>query len=281
MNYHIEKYKHFGDCICISNGNIDLRVPICFGIRIIYCALKGRDNIFYEQPKDADYLCAKSGWRLYGGHRIWLAPESDDTYYPDNNEIDFTIKKDTLRIDQQIDKFQNIKKSIEISFSPVDPDQVILRSIVKNMSNEDMTFGIWTISAMDSYAKLSIPFIGSNGGFSSNRNISLWGGTSLCDKRLEFNRNSINVNHEPNDDYFKIGLWCNKGEAKCISNNQVFEKHFDIFQDNKYPDNNVNMEVFQCSHMMEFELLGPLVKLKSGEEAEFSEIWSVYSSYDD
>ena len=57
--------------------------------------------------------------------------------------------------------------------------------------------------------------------FSPNRNISLWGGTALCDKRLEFNLNSINVNHEPNDDYFKIGLWCNKGEAKCISNNQV------------------------------------------------------------
>ena len=58
-------------------------VPLSYGIRIGHFALCGGENVFYEQPKDMTELTTPEGWRLRGGHRFWVAPESEKTYCPD------------------------------------------------------------------------------------------------------------------------------------------------------------------------------------------------------
>jgi hypothetical protein len=275
MDKHFEEYLHYGQCLCVTNGTVELKIPLQFGIRIIYCALAGRENIFYEQPFDEKDLCTPRGWRIYGGHRIWVAPESDATCCPDEKPVTYSFAGDRLRVEQEIDKQLNVQKSLEVSFDADDPYGVKLRHTVKNMGEVPLKCSVWTVSAMAYRSVVSVPFAGKRGGFTPQRFISLWGDTDLCDPRLNLETDRVVFRHAADEKYFKIGLWCRAGMARCVSHGQLLEKRFDVLDGLSYPDGGVNVEVFQCRHMMEFEVLGPLTELDSGEEASHTEYWRI------
>jgi hypothetical protein len=274
MDLRIETYRHFGRCLCITNHTVELKIPLQYGIRIISFALKGRENIFYEQPSGEKELSTPEGWRIYGGHRIWVAPESNKTYYPDNQPIAYSLNDDVLCVEQPVDEYLNIIKTLEVKFDK-DPACVWLRHKIKNVSKSYKKLGIWTISAMAYGAVLSVPFAGVQGGYSPQRFMSLWGNTDICDPRLCYEADKVVFRHDDYSKYFKMGLWCQSGEAHCISRGQVLEKRFDVFANQLYPDNHVNVEVFQCKQMMEFEVLSPLVELAPNEEVTHLERWRI------
>lgn len=275
MDKYLDTYRYYGRCICITNGTVELKIPLQLGIRIIYCALKGRNNIFYEQPIDEMELSTPEGWRIYGGHRIWVAPESDKTYYPDNAPVIYSTIGDVLRVEQRTDEYLNVQKFLEVNFEPDDPSCVLLRHTIKNVGSSTIRLGIWTVSAMAYGTVLSVPFAAAPGGYSPQRFISLWGNTDICDPRLCLENDKLEIRHAADSRYFKLGLWCKSGVARSISHGQVLEKRFDVFADRCYPDNNVNIEVYQCRHMLEFEVLGPLLELAPNEEASHVERWRI------
>jgi hypothetical protein len=231
--------------------------------------------MFYEQPSDENELCTPKGWRIYGGHRIWVAPESDETYYPDNMPVVHSLIGDVLRVEQGMDEYLNVQKFLDVSFDADDLACVWLRHTIRNVGSSTIKLGIWTVSAMAYGTVLSVPFAGAQGGFTPQRFISLWGNTDICDPRLCWETDRLVFRHTADSRYFKIGLWCQAGAARSISHGQALEKHFDVFADRTYPDNNVNIEVFQCRHMMEFEVLGPLMELAPNEEASHLERWRI------
>jgi hypothetical protein len=275
MENHLEDYNDFGRCLHISNGIVELKIPLQFGIRIIYCALKGRENIFYEQPTDEKDLRSQNGWRIYGGHRIWAAPECDETYFPDNQPVSYSFSETGLSVVQPPDEYLHVQKSLEIHFDTEDMACVWLRHTIRNVGSSVTKLGIWTVSAMAYGSVLSIPFVGKRGGCVPQRFISLWGDTDIRDPRVLWETDRLVFRHAADDRYFKMGLWCQEGVARCAVKGQMLEKHFDTCPNLAYPDNNVNIEVFQCRHMMEFEVLGPFVELAPGEEAVHLERWRI------
>ena len=111
------KYKHFGECIFLSNGELEIVIPLEFGLRVLKFSLRGKDNIFYEQPSnDKQFINPSTSWRLYGGHRLWIAPESDKSYYGDNDPISYEIVNNGVNLFQALDPMLNIKKSMKIQF---------------------------------------------------------------------------------------------------------------------------------------------------------------------
>ena len=44
----VEEYKNYGRVLRIDDGALDVRVTLDLGPRVIYCALKGKNNIFFE-----------------------------------------------------------------------------------------------------------------------------------------------------------------------------------------------------------------------------------------
>ena len=109
INHHVH-----GECIYIDNGKVEIGVPLGFGIRIAHFSFVGEDNVFYVQPKESTAFMTEDGWRLRGGHRLWLAPESERDYYADNSPIEYGISGDTLRLTQKNDPLLRVIKSIDI-----------------------------------------------------------------------------------------------------------------------------------------------------------------------
>ena len=72
------------DCVRLANDEVELVVATGFGPRIVAYSLMGGRNVLGLHPH-ARIESALGEYRIYGGHRLWIAPEDPaKTYAPDN-----------------------------------------------------------------------------------------------------------------------------------------------------------------------------------------------------
>ena len=274
LEQNISSYEHFGKCVFLTNGTIELAASLEFGPRVLRFALKDEPNVLYEQPGDAAYLCTEAGWRVYGGLRLAMAPESEKSYFPDNAPVEYELLSDGLLLTQVNDGYLNISKRIRIQFTD-EPDSVFFYFEILNNGVEPIFGSPWAITAVKPGGVLHIPFFSNTMNTFPNRFISLWGNTSLADERLKFSDTELTISYLPLERYFKMGINCPKGFAQYDICGQSFTKHFEYNENARYPDNNVNLEVYCCKHMIEIESLGPLCEILPCEAMRHEEKWTL------
>ena len=277
MNVQTHVYKHFGKCLWIDNGVWELGVTLEFGPRIIYFALADGENIFYEQPQDADYLCTPEGWRVFGGTRLWLAPESEHQLYnPDLAPVSYEWNENAVVVAQAEDAVLGAAKQITIAETD-DSNSVLVGYQIQNTGERPLVGAPWAVSAMRAGGVLTVPFHVERGELTARpgRFLSLWNTTSLADVRLNFTNDTMIIAQKPVDAYFKLGLFCATGEAQYRIGERVFAKTFPVLPGSVYPDGGVNLAVYCCAHMLEFETLAPLEEIFPGGIAEHTERWTI------
>ena len=90
-------YKNYGKCVCVANEVMELYVTVDLGPRIIKCNLLNKENMLFEdidrtmKNDVSDIFGESKTFYNYGGRRLWFAPESMRTYYPDNEKVVYTI----------------------------------------------------------------------------------------------------------------------------------------------------------------------------------------------
>lgn len=272
MHTEIKPYKHYGECLFLRNDAVELACALQFGIRVVRFCMLGGENVFYEQPANAAYLCSEAGWRVHAGHRLVLAPESELTYWPDTQPVEYALLPDGVLLTQSEDGYLHIQKQLQLTFTD-DPYTVEARYIATNLADAPLDGALWSISAMAAGCVLTVPFGPVMRGAAPSRFLSLWGDTCLGDERLAFYADKAVFSQTDSAQYFKLGLWCNEGTARCLSQGQRFTKRFSALEGAQYPDNGCNLEVYICAHMMEFETLAPLTRLMPGEPVSHSELW--------
>ncbi len=274
MKTYIDNHNLFGKCLFIEKGDIKIGVPTEFGIRISFLSYKGSENLFYEQPKNVDYLCSDEGWRVQGGHRLWLAPESKLSAYPDNEPISYQIFENKVILCQNEDPWLKVKKSMEISFEGDDSIKIVHK--LENTDNETRRFSSWGITSMAPGGVQYIPMQIRKCGDEPLSKITLWDYTNLGDERAEYSRELIKITHRPNNDtLYKIGVAHPDGHVKYVNHGVVFEKIYDIFRNMEYPDGNVSYETYLCDQMTEVESLSPLFDVKPGQTVGHTEVWKL------
>ena len=96
-------FNGWPNCIRFFNEEIDLIVSTDIGPRILRYGFLGDQNFFYLDPGQAGQTGGNE-WRIYGGHRLWHAPEAmPRTYHPDNESVQFEIVGDTITLTQAIE----------------------------------------------------------------------------------------------------------------------------------------------------------------------------------
>jgi hypothetical protein len=271
MKTYIGNHAVFGKMLFAENGDIKLGIPLDFGIRISYLTYKDSKNLFFEQPKDMTDLATEEGWRVYGGHRLWLAPESEKDYNPDNLPISYEIFDDKIVLYQENDEVLKVKKSIEISF--VDDNVVKVKNNLQNTDKEARTFSVWGVTSMDGGGTEYIPLKYGTMSYSPLTNVSMWYYTVLGDERAEYTPEMIKLTNRPYPTKYKIGVGHPNGTVKYVNHGVCFEKIFDIFRDKQYPDSNVSFETFMCDHMVEVESLSPLYEVAPNQTVSHTELW--------
>ncbi len=271
MKTYIESHKDFGKCLCIENKDIKIKVPLDYGIRIAYLSYKDSENLFFVHPSDMTDLSTDEGWRVLGGHRVWIAPESPKNYMPETQPIFYEVKDDKVILTQNEDTWLEVIKSVEIEF--VNDNCVQVTNVIKNVSDKTRQFSVWGVTTMAGGGIEYIPLKYRDDGYDPLHRISMWDYTSLGDERVKYERELITLTHKPTSKKYKIGVGHPAGPVKYINKGVVFEKIYDIKETSKYPDGDVSFETFMCDYMLEVESLSPLYTVNKNESVKHVEKW--------
>jgi len=109
-----------------------------------------------------------------------------------------------------------------------------------------------------------------------NGNITLWAYTDMADPRWRWGTNFVFLDQDESAaNPQKAGFFVEKGRAAYQNGEDVFIKHFRTEKGAKYPDRNVNVELFTNAEMLELETLGPLTSIAPGKSVVHTETWQM------
>lgn len=273
LHQRIVKHPVHGECLYADNGVIEIGIPLSFGIRVAHLSFLGEENVFFVHPNEMTDFSLPSGWRVRGGHRMWLAPESPDDYYPDNDPIEYEVRGNTVRLTQKIDPLLAVKKSMDITLKG---NRVTVVHRILNTGDKRKRVALWGISSMKAGGVITVPLKTREGGYDPNLHISAWDYTNLSDDRLSFSREQIQMVQRPSDRKLKIGVGHPAGPVTYQNANTVFTKIIPFYPDKTYPDGGVSFEGFVSDYMTEVEGLSPLKTVSPGKTATYTEIWELH-----
>lgn len=271
LNKRIIAHPVHGECLYVDNGVIEIGVPLTFGIRVAHFSFVGEENVFFVQPKEMKTFTTENGWRIRGGHRLWLAPEGEFDYYADNEPIDYEIHGDTVVLTQKNDPLLSVIKSMEITLKE---NTVSIAHRVIN-TGKRKKIALWTLTVMKGGGVLTVPLPEREGGFDPLVHISAWDYTDLSDERIKFGKKEIKIYQRAGKRNLKIGVGHPAGAVSYENGDTVFKKHIPFYKGKKYPDGGVSFETFISDYMTEIEGLSPLITLLPDKAATYTEIWEL------
>lgn len=259
-----------GKCLFIDNGYLEVGIALEFGIRIVHFSFLDGENVFYEQPADSHAFETPEGWRLRGGHRLWLTPEDKNTYFPDNLPVDHELGNNSVLITQSEDSWLGLLKSVEITLHPKCAE---VKHIIKNTSKSPRTTSLWGVSVMKPGGVEKIPLPTVPEGGEPLFNLAMWGHSSLADERITFGKENLTLTWQDLEKSLKIGIAHPTADVCYERGNIAFYVNYTVQKDAKYSHSGVSYETFFSKYMVEVETLSPAVTLAYGESAEHTEFW--------
>lgn len=269
-------YQGWKNCLRISNGAVELIATREIGPRLIYFGVSDRKNVFAEIEEDLGQTGGEK-WRVYGGHRLWHAPEDPvRTYQPDNDPILINRTQKSIRLTQPVEETTGVQKEIELSLDSNQPRVELIHRLF-NRGEQAVELAPWALSVMAPGGKavLPVPLRGSHQeNLLPTSSLAIWAYTDLSDPRLEWGDDFIIIfQDEKQKDPFKIGMNNPSGWMGYLNQGQLFLKYAPYHPSAKYPDRGSNLEIYTDHRFLELESLGPLNSLNPGEQVEHRENW--------
>lgn len=266
-----------GEALKVSNGFLEFTVPLKCGPRIIALNKVGGANVFFNDLEDhiskdvsAVYGEGKK-WHIFGGHRLWLSPEDESTYYPDNDEITVERIPDGVILSTAERKETGLVPSIKIVFTG-DRTLELTHKFVNN--GEQKRLCLWALTVLKSGGKMELYLEDRDTGYLANRNLVLWPYTDIKDERLSlFNNKLVMKSSEKVSRPLKVGTYKDEIKATYTIGNQVFAKQFYGESAAKYPDFHCNFESYVSDLIHEIESLSPIKVVPCGGSIEMTEVW--------
>ena len=269
MNTYIKTHDVFGSCLFADNGIVEIGIPLELGIRIVHFSRIGEQNVFYQQQAET----LQEGFNVYGGHRLWLAPECKEDYRPDNAPITYRINGDAIEVIQKPTGGLRVEKRIVLR---LDGESVYVTHKMRNFALRPVVCALWGVTSMVGGGVEYIDLPTREGGLDPLHHLSVWDHTSVGDPRIAYERDRITLTHMPIDGKAKIGIGHPKPIVHYEVNGYVFTKQYEISRSKRYPDGGVSYETFVDRNMVEMESLSPLKTLLPFFGASHNEIWSLY-----
>ena len=274
-------YAGWKHCLKLSNGKVELVITTDVGPRVIRFGFVGGQNLFKEYP---DQLGRTGGraWRIYGGHRLWHAPEAKPrTYAPDNAPVRFTGQGNRVQLVQAVEKETGIQKEMELALD-AGRNHVTVRHRLVNRNPWDVEFAVWSLSVMAPGGRALYPhepFKAHTDYLLPARPMVLWHYTDMRDPRWTWGTRYFQLRQDPRAAMpQKIGFLNRQGWAAYALRDEVFLKRFAPVPGAVYPDWGCNTETFTNADMLEVETLSPLQRVPAGGAIEHTEHWYLFKA---
>lgn len=275
-------YAPYGKCVRVSNGETELFATTEIGPRIIRFGAVGGPNMFFEdlegisRKDDPEFSFFGEGafWHIYGGHRLWAAPEAlPRTYLPENEPVKYTLLENGVRLVPKAQRLLGTQNAMEVAMD-ADGSVTVLHSIT-NIGAWPVRLAPWAITVLAPGGMELVPQPVRDTGFLGNRLLAVWPYSDMEDPRVTWNNKYIRLTTDPSrNQAFKFGINSEHGFALYFNHNSVFVKHFDLVENGTYPDGGMNFETY-TDQFLEMESLGEYKELAPGQTAEHREYWKL------
>ncbi len=281
------EYQKWKRAFRIHNDTVQLLVLTEVGPRILLYGFLGDANEFHEIPEHSG-KCGEQTFRVYGGHRLWVSPEIERTYYPDNFPVLVHRRNDAFVFTappESTPPGTNLQKEMEIELADSGTRVTVIHRI-RNLGTEPTEIGPWALSVMAGGGKAILP-LPPRVPMSSERLLpegvfALWSYTDLADPRWKIGTKYIQLHQTSNiSGTFQQqmgGIFNPLGWGAYFRRGHLFVKKADVENRAKYPDFGCNFEVYTDAYSLELETLGPIRSLQPGDTAEHTERWWLFKN---
>jgi hypothetical protein len=254
----------------IENSFLRVDYLTTVGPRIIGLYAKQANLELLVQTPEIHWPTPHGEYYLYGGHRVWKAPE-DSFYNCPEDHVTVITEEDRVMLRSSIDA-SGLQK--EISFC-LDENRVQLTHQITWHGQEPIELAPWTITQLPLGGMAILPQSDLTAGSMPTRSLAVWPYASVADPRLELHDDLILVYGSADQKYFKAGSYDPFGWAAYLLDKVLFVKRFPVSDFRELPDLGSNVEVFVWDSYIELETLGKLTWLNPGESVSFEETWEV------
>ena len=255
----------------LTHDNVELIVVSEIGPRILSLRVNGGENLLFV---DEDGL-SRGEWRIYGGHRVWLGPETEASYAPDNAACDVSTEGGVLTIAGPEDPLSHLQKHLRIAAAG--PGRFSVTSGLSSNSEMLMPAVVWALTCVRPDARIFFPW-GQPGNWEMKKICywKAWGGTHAS--------TVTSSQWQPGEDLFVIDPTGEEGKcgtsgcegwlgANFPAAGASFFKRFQYQLGREYVDDGCAIQCYTCANFIEMETLSPQQILLPGERLEHEEIW--------
>jgi hypothetical protein len=246
-------------------GDCELIVGVSAGPRILGLHWRGGPNLLYEDRTDFRV----GAWRLYGGHRLTIAPENPLSYEPEIGPCAWEPRGDVLVVNSP-PRGDGLELSLEVRPATAgDGFELLHRGL--NASGQEWRGALWALTCVPRPSRVIAPFRHTPSA------VRYWDETS---------RQSLTWRHppgfiltDPTQDRVKAGWHDDRAWLASLQSTATLVVQVpDPPSQNDCVDGGCNLEVFCGPEYLELETLGPDVRLPPGEETTHLQHWHVVAS---
>ncbi len=279
-------YRGWNNAYKLSNGIVELVITADVGPRILFYGFRDGENLLHEVEQDAGRT-GGSEFRLYGGHRLWVSPEVERTYYPDNTPVAIVQQGNATRFTAQREALPpgtNLQKELEVELA-AEGSEVRITHRVRNDDTNPTTLAPWSPTMMGEGGRVILPLpprvAMDKDHYLPVGVFGIWSFTDLADPRWVLGTAYLQLRHLANPQgRFQEqmgGIYNPAGWGAYFRRGHLFVKRAAVISGARYPDFGCNFEVFTNPDFIELETLGPLVELRPGEVVEHVERWWLFA----
>lgn len=281
----IPAYENFGRCVEISNGAALALVTVDVGPRVIKLCREGGTNVMFNDVERAhfnngplydEFYYKGAQWNIYGGHRLWISPESaPETAYPDNDPVEYKITDKGAVFTQPPQKQNNVQFEFELIMDDEKP-QIRVIHRVTNIGNEVKNFAVWSLSVLAAGGTEIITQNTHDSGLLPNRCVAMWPYCDFADERLYLGHKYATLRQDEKLGAFKMGFDAVAGTGYYVKDDTVFiKKYYPNHPNGTYADYGCSFETYTNELFLEMETLGELKAVAPGTTQEHIEDWTL------
>lgn len=279
-----KSYKNFGKCLELTNGDIKALITVDVGPRIIYYGYKGF-NVMYEDTERNvqrggqffdDNFCKGEKWFIYGGHRLWKAPEDLASYVPDNYPVKVVKTENGAEFYPRLQTVTSIQSSLKIDMAE-DGGLTVVHGF-KNEGKTDIKVSLWALTVLRQGGREITPLNDVDTVLLPNKNLVIWPYNDLKDKRFTFGGKYMLLKQNNKlDRAFKVGMKSVYGWSAYSVSGNLFVKYFDI-DEGELQDMSCNFETYTNKYILEMEGLSTVRTIAPGISSFYTEKFKLFKS---
>lgn len=275
---HIDEVTLDGHpCLALGVGGPRVTVTTDVGPRVLSITLPDGtgEGLLASLPALTIDTPDQASFRMYGGHRLWAAPEVPaTTYLPDDHPPTVTRAADSVTSSEL--QATGLRKTMRVAPAL---DSIIIDHVLANEGPAAVRVSPWAITMLTPGGEAWLPrWMGraDPGGYQANGSLVLWPYTRFDDPRLVPGDPIIRVLAVAGSEgRVKVGLQGRPGWAAYRRGDSVLVKRVAWLDGEAYPDMDASIQCYSCGDFIELETLGPLVTLTPGESTTHRETWTL------